>query len=255
MSNWANNIEIGRNWAVQRPAYMMAHLQNYFSLGTPYQIKITSDSPHPSFVSVNEIPIHDTLFEGSYFSNREIRIKALSDKNYKFRQWKLRYSKSETLSLIAKNSKWSYLDNNTVPSSSWKTPSFDDSSWKSGNGQLGYGDGDETTTLGYGSDANNKYITYYFRKKFTVSDPAGISTMNIELLLDDGAVVYLNGTEIVRHNMPSGTITASTFASEAIADEIAYYSFTVSGDNPDGRRKCDSGRASSEFLNQHRYRF
>jgi hypothetical protein len=229
MTNWANEIEVGRNWAAQRPDYMMAYLQSYFSLGTPYKVKIASNSHRTSFVSVNDITIHDTLFEGSYFSNREIRIKALSDKNYKFKQWKLRYSNSENLSLIARNSAWSYLDNNTVPASSWKTVSFDDSAWKSGNGQLGYGDGDEATTLSYGSDANNKYITYYFRRKFTVSDPAGISNMSIDLLLDDGAVVYLNGKEIGRLNMPSGTITGSTLASSAIADENAYNNFTVSG--------------------------
>jgi hypothetical protein len=229
MNDWANNIEVGRTWAVQRPAYMLGYLQDYFSLGTPYGIKISSNSGRSNFVSVNEIPIHDTIYEGSYFSGREIRIKALSDKNYKFSQWKLRYSKSESLSLITKNSVWSYLDDNTVPASSWKTVSYDDSGWKSGNGQLGYGDGDEATTLGYGSDANNKYITYYFRKKFSVSDPTGISTINMDLLLDDGAVVYLNGTEILRYNMPDGTITSSTLASSAIADETSYNSFALKG--------------------------
>ncbi|MBP1670281.1 MAG: hypothetical protein H6Q21_2647, partial [Bacteroidetes bacterium] len=229
MSNWQSEIEVARNWSVQRPAYMMQYLQDYFSLGTPYDVKITSDSHRKTFVSVNEIPIHDTLFEGKYFSNREIRIKALSDKNYKFKQWKLRYSNSQTLSFISKRSKWKYLDDNSVPGSSWKALSFDDSSWKSGNGQLGYGEGDETTILSYGNDAENKYITYYFRQKFTVNDPAGISTMNIDLLLDDGAVVYLNGKEILRHNMPTGTITGSTFASEAIPNENTYYSFTLTG--------------------------
>jgi CotH kinase protein/Chitobiase/beta-hexosaminidase C-terminal domain/Secretion system C-terminal sorting domain/Lamin Tail Domain len=229
MTSWAANIEVGRNWAAQRPDYMMAYLKDYFSLGNPCKIKITSNSQRKSFVTVNEVPIHDTVFEGEYFIGREIRIKALSDKNYKFKQWKLRYSKSENLTFIAKNSTWSYLDDNTVPASSWKTVSFDDNSWKSGNGQLGYGDGDETTILSYGSDANNKTITYYFRKKFTVSDPAGISAITINLLLDDGAVVYLNGNEIARVNMPDGTITSSTFASTPIADETVYNKITVNG--------------------------
>ncbi len=47
---------------------------------------------------------------------------------------------------------------------------------------------------------------------------------------DDGAVVYLNGVEIARSNMPTGTVASSTRASTAIGDvtaESTYYAFTV----------------------------
>src|SRR5262249_37711490 len=47
---------------------------------------------------------------------------------------------------------------------------------------------------------------------------------------DDGAVVYLNGTEVYRNNMPSGTIAYNTLASTAIggADESTWYAATLS---------------------------
>jgi hypothetical protein len=227
VNDWENNINVARNFAALRPGYMMTHLQNFFSLSAPYSVKVTSNTKQPSFVSLNEVIINDTAFEGSYFGNRQIRINALSNKDYVFKQWKIRKSNSETIQLFSAGSEWKYLDDNSQPVASWKTVAYDDSGWKSGNGQLGYGDGDESTILDYGPDANNKYITYYFRKKFTLTDTTGISRLLINILLDDGAVVYLNGQEILRYNMPSGAITQSTLASSAIADETRYYDFTI----------------------------
>ena len=36
--------------------------------------------------------------------------------------------------------------------------------------------------------------------------------MAIDLLRDDGGVVYINGVEVARTNMPAGTITAKSYA-------------------------------------------
>ena len=68
--------------------------------------------------------------------------------------------------LIASNSVWKYLDNGSDQGTSWTSLTYDDSSWLFGPAQLGYGDGDEVTPVGYGPDANNKYITTYFRRTF-----------------------------------------------------------------------------------------
>jgi hypothetical protein len=53
--------------------------------------------------------------------------------------------------------------------------------------------------------------------------------VTLQLLRDDGAVVYLNGKEVVRSNMPAGTITSTTFASTAIsgAAETTFSSFSI----------------------------
>src|SRR5256885_1350218 len=80
--------------------------------------------------------------------------------------------------------------------------SLNDGTWKSGPAELGYGDGDEATVVSFGSDANNKFITTYFRDSFTVSDPSLVTSLTMRVLRDDGAVVYLNGTEVFRTNMP-----------------------------------------------------
>ena len=141
--------------------------------------------------------------------------------------------------IIPQGSTWKYLDDGSNQGTAWRAPSFDDSAWASGNAQLGYGDGDEATVISYGPSANNKYICYYFRKTFTVADPNANTGLKLSLLRDDGAVVYINGTEVVRSNMPSGVITYLTHASSTVAgsaeDEFNEFSISSSvlnqGDN------------------------
>ena len=63
--------------------------------------------------------------------------------------------------LVPKNSVWKYLDNGTNQGSVWRGSGFVDSAWSSGAGQLGYGDGDESTVVSFGSNSSAKYITTY----------------------------------------------------------------------------------------------
>ena len=119
--------------------------------------------------------------------------------------------------LINQGSSWKYLDDGSDQGTAWRDLSFNDSSWSSGNAQLGYGDGDEATVISYGNDSNHKHICYYFRKTFNVTDPNANSGLKISLLRDDGAVVYINGQEVVRSNMPSGTISYTTLAAGTVS--------------------------------------
>ena len=119
--------------------------------------------------------------------------------------------------LINQGASWKYLDDGSNQGTAWRDLSFDDSSWSSGNAQLGYGDGDEATVISYGTSTSNKHICYYFRKTFNVTDPNIDTGIKISLLRDDGAVVYINGQEVVRSNMPTGNITYTTLAASTIA--------------------------------------
>ena len=85
--------------------------------------------------------------------------------------------------------------------------------------------------MSFGPSATTKYRTTYFRRQFSVANAANISSASIQLKRDDGAVVYLNGTEIIRSNMPTGTITNTTYASTAIngAAENTFTTFPISG--------------------------
>jgi len=127
--------------------------------------------------------------------------------------------------LVPTGSTWKYLDDGSDQGIAWRDSGFADAGWASGPGQLGYGDGDETTTVGYGPDPNNKYVTTYFRHSFDVADPDQYETLGLRLLRDDGAIVYLNGAEVGRSNMPDSGVDYSTFAPGTVGgtDEDVFY--------------------------------
>jgi len=138
---------------------------------------------------------------------------------------------------IPRGTTWKYLDIGSAPAApggtTWRDVAYNDAAptqWLSGRGQLGYGDGDESTIVSFGPNANSKYPTTYFRKTFNVPDPAQVIQLDLSLLRDDGAVVYLNGTEIWRNNMPAGAISFNTPASAPLAgaEEITWLGLSIS---------------------------
>jgi hypothetical protein len=132
--------------------------------------------------------------------------------------------------LVAAGAVWTYLDNGTDQGAAWRARDFNDSGWASGLAQLGFGDGDEATLVSYGTNANNKYITTYFRHAFPVMTMTNYANLALRLVRDDGAVVYLNGAEVFRSNMPTGAVSYTNFAVVAVAgsDESAFRSTNVS---------------------------
>ncbi len=135
----------------------------------------------------------------------------------------------ESLVLVAPGSLWKYLDDGSDQGTAWTNLDFIDNSWNSGPAELGYGDGDEATLVGFGPDGSNKYISTYFRKTFNLDVPEGIQSLTVHIKRDDGAVVYLNGIEQLRSNMPAGDISYNTLASTAVAsnDESAFFNFIL----------------------------
>ena len=131
--------------------------------------------------------------------------------------------------LVGSGSTWKYRDNGVAPPAHWTTNAYDDAAWASGPARLGYGGDGETTIVGSGPDPLNRYRTTWFRHTFTVTDPSVFDALRVELQRDDGAIVFLNGIELLRENLPSAEIAPSTLATIAIggADEIAWRSLRV----------------------------
>ena len=115
--------------------------------------------------------------------------------------------------LIPRGAVWRYSDGDVDLGADWREPGHDDSGWAQGAAPLGYGD-PVTTELSFGGDPANKAATAYFRFSFQ-SEVAGddpSAELEIELRKDDGAIVYLNGAEVLRRGMPAGDVGADTFA-------------------------------------------
>lgn len=132
-----------------------------------------------------------------------------------------------TLSPLA--STWKYLDTGTNLPAGWADLPFDDSAWSNGVAQLGWGVNGETTLVRSNRADGTRMATTYFRKSFVLSNSAPFSNYVVSLVRDDGGVVYVNGTEVFRSNMPTGAVTSSTLAVMTVGgvDERAVFGGVV----------------------------
>ncbi len=113
---------------------------------------------------------------------------------------------------------WRYLDNvpsQGAPPVDWMTRDFDDEAWASGTALLGYGAvPDLNTTVANGGLTPSE--TVYFRHAFELDAPNAFTDYDLDVLRDDGAVVYVNGAEVGRPNMPGGSIVHGTTATSGV---------------------------------------
>jgi len=124
----------------------------------------------------------------------------------------------KTKEVMDLNSDWKYNDKPRLPDNDWMAVDYDADNWKSGSGVLGYGNDDINVTLNSGSDPSNKYNCAWFRKEFTVSPEMDVRALIMKLRFDDGVVIYLNGKELQRHNLPLGYVDEHTHAQEEFND-------------------------------------
>ena len=122
--------------------------------------------------------------------------------------------------LVDDDATWAYHWSTDAVSADWTQTSYDDSSWSRGTAPIGYGAADLGTTLKPGTP-KTRPLTTYARTTFTVADPTAIGGVNVAVTADDGAVVYVNGTEVVRQRMNDGAVTAGTYASASVTTASA----------------------------------
>jgi hypothetical protein len=119
--------------------------------------------------------------------------------------------------VLPRGAVWKYLSAD-LADASWSQTAFADGAWKSGPGVLGFGSPNVNTIIDVGGVGSaRKRITMYFRRSFVFNKPAfAVGKILLELLVDDGAIVYLNGAELLRTNMPTGAVAFSTLASSKV---------------------------------------
>jgi hypothetical protein len=127
---------------------------------------------------------------------------------------------------------WKYLDDGSEQGSLWRGTNFSDAAWGSGAARLGFG-ADQvplgTTIRRFvqvgGVDTTRQGTNFYFRRAIVVTNPAAFTTMQFRFQRDDGCIVYLNGNEAFRNNMPAGAVTANTFSSTTVSGAPAAITF------------------------------
>lgn len=133
-----------------------------------------------------------------------------------------------TNSPVAKSAVWKVLDKGLdISGAPWKTAGYYDGFWASGAAPLGYGLTNIATVIGYGGVPTNRYVTTYFRREFTMDNAP--MTLTGRMMRTHGAILYLNGTEIARQNMPAGAVGFGDAASGTVTGASAtnYFGFTV----------------------------
>lgn len=117
-----------------------------------------------------------------------------------------------------KDSSWKYRKGLSAPPAGWNRPDFtEDASWLTGQAGFGYGDGDDVTVL---EDMKGPpgYTSLFLRRTFSLAAPGGISRLGLRVNVDDGCVVYLNGGEVLRHNVPGSAGQMPAFDGLAAAN-------------------------------------
>ncbi len=209
-----------KGWA----AGQFSALKNYgpmkLSNITPQQVTISSNQANARIL-INGQVIPTGEFSGTLFP--PITLKAEAPAGFQFVGWTNRADAINKISMKNLKSNWNYYDQGSLDETEWYSTEYDASGWKNGKAPLGYAKDNSkfNTQISYGGDASNKYPCYYFRTEIQLRNaPSENESIIMNYIVDDGMVVYVNGTEAGRYNMPDGRISFNTF------------SVNYSGDNP-----------------------
>ena len=149
---------------------------------------------------------YNTMFMPDHVHPNATGLSAMAAEWYTRIQTITQRTNTITSTLIQGGDVWEYSDTGQDLGTNWAQPNYNDSGWSSGIARLGYGDPTTATTVSYGPDPNNKFVTTYFRHWFATPANAAITNLNFRLARADGAAVWLNGQEIFRTNLPSGLL-------------------------------------------------
>ena len=142
---------------------------------------------------------------------------------------------------------WRYRETAGGLPSDWATQSHsvDNQTWFEGQGPLGFSvalNDQLNTGLGFPTLNNPPFIAYYFETEFEFTGTENPYQLVLNHLVDDGAVFYLNGTEVHRVNLPTGNVRGDT---PAVA-EVRNAERSASVEVPADRLRLGTNRLSVE---------
>ena len=201
-------------------------LRSYFSLNKSYDVTISSNLPE-AFIMINGVKIPTGKFTGTLFG--PVTLTTAAPAGYKFKGWQSTGGVTNLKTLVSTSATWNYYDKGSLDGKNWTAPDYVATGWSNGTAPLGYGNitgasgsNDIKTTLNYGTDSNNKRPTNYFRRTFNLdNDPTDKDIIELEYYVDDGCIIYVNGTELTRYLMPEGNITYNQYSTTYVGN-VAY---------------------------------
>ncbi len=220
-SPWGTANNVRSALSTSRQSTLMNLLKSYsrmkLSSQSPRTAKLEANIPEAR-LSFNGMPIPTGRFNGKYYA--PLTVKAEAPSGYVFTGW--RVASTTSSELFPTSQTWRYYDKGSLDGINWSDADYNDGSWASGPAPLGYYVGGSRaygTTISYGYNVNSKYPTYYFRTSFDLAEaPTGNETFRLSFTVDDGMIVYVNGVEAMRYNMPGGNVSYNTYASSYAPD-------------------------------------
>ena len=211
-SPWGSANSVKGTFSSSRQTTMINTLKSYSKMRLsniqPVKVSLKSNIEEGR-ICINGLQVPTNKFDGKLFP--PATVTASAPNGYKFKGWKST-SKGIQKDAFTVGSQWQYYDGGSLDGKAWYSSSYSVSTWTKGNSPLGYVEG--TTWPGVTTEAKHRLSTYYMRKSFYIStEPAASDVFTLNFTVDDGCVVYINGTEVGRFNMPSGTVKYSTYAS------------------------------------------
>ena len=226
-SPWSTANSLISSLSSGRQTTMTNTLKSYSAFDLDHtqtqQVTLSTNLPEARLL-VNNLPVPTNQFKGRLFA--PVTFRAQAPAGYRFLGWKLvDGSGTNATTLIDDEATWQYYDQGSLDGANWTAINYNTSDWGEGKAPLGYfvgGNRHYNTELDYGGDTRNKRPTYYFRHTITLNEqPTDADVFSLNYTIDDGLIVYVNGTEAGRYNMPSGNVWYNTFAT------------TYAYDNPD----------------------
>lgn len=130
----------------------------------------------------------------------------------------------EGLTLIEYGATWRYDDTATDLGTVWRESDYNDIGWDAGPALLGV----ENSALpapGLQTDINKgSQLTYYFRHSFPYNGTLDGVTLEIDQIIDDGVIYWLNGQELGRVRVAPGNVDFNTQSNGTVgnaAEELA----------------------------------
>jgi hypothetical protein len=218
------------DFAENRASTLTADIKQFFALSDIKTLTLSSNTGKATYKFNGEPVLADNV-ELQYFANKNVSVEADKLSGYEFKYW----VSKPTITIIPKNAEWSYWDKQGEPATDWAAFDYTSTAWKNGAAPLGYGNHGSSTTvvgktdlietmIGFGGNRNDKYPTSYYRKIIQIEDLDKKSAFVINAAVDDGAIIYVNGTEVYREAMYSGVVTYKHL-SQGYSDSP--FSFTV----------------------------
>ncbi|MCQ2192875.1 MAG: CotH kinase family protein [Paludibacteraceae bacterium] len=268
-SSWRGECEKVRNFITARPDYLFKHVSSNLRVGEPAPIRFCSDTKGASYDLNGLDIINKSDFRSHFFKGSTLNVKALAPDGYKFKEWEVCKEKyllpsGSTWKYLYQNAgvsaNWkdanfddnawtegpaplgaglSYFVKTNISSQNNNnqggavTPGFgggDFGGFGGGFGGFGGGDFGGFGGGGWGFGGTPVNTTSYLRSSFNVTNLSATGDLFCTMKANDGVVIYINGREAYRFNIPASVQLSDTLHAELDMDSYATRQFTIKKD-------------------------